>query len=145
MARRLDAERVLVWQEFSQAARRVRADLERTLRSELDLELLIFEVLEALEMAGGQSRIQDLADTLVINRSTFTRLVDRMDSSGLVSRELTPDDGRGILLTLTGKGEKLHSRARASYRRVVQRSFNVHVTDSDLLALQRLLGKVNET
>jgi DNA-binding MarR family transcriptional regulator len=145
MARRLDAERVVVWRDFSQAARRVRAELERTLRSEVDVELAVFEVLDALDAIGGQARMQEVADTLVINRSTFTRVVDRMDSSGLVSRDLTPEDGRGITLSLTAKGTKLHSRARPTYRRVVQHAFNVHLTDSDLLALQRVLGKVNET
>jgi DNA-binding MarR family transcriptional regulator len=144
MARRLDAERVAVWQDFSLAGRRVRTDLERSLRVEHGVELALYEVLDLLEVNNGQGRMQEVADALVINRSTFTRLVDRMDSAGLVSRELTPDDGRGILLTLTAKGARMHSRARPAYRRVVQRAFNVHLTDSDLVALQRILGKVNE-
>ncbi len=144
MARRLDAERVAVWQDFSLAARRVRSELERCLRLEHGLELALYEVLDLLEVSNGQGRMQDVADALVINRSTFTRLVDRMDSAGLVSRELTPDDGRGILLTLTTKGARVHSRSRPAYRRVVQRAFNVHLTDSDLVALQRVLSKVNE-
>ena len=144
MARRLDSERVAAWQDFSLAGRRIRSELERSLRVEHGVELALYEVLDLLEVNNGQGRMQELADALVINRSTFTRLVDRMDSAGLVSRELTPDDGRGILLTLTSKGSRMHSRARPAYRRVVQRTFNVHLTDSDLAALQRILGKVNE-
>src|ERR1700712_413858 len=96
MAPRLDSERVAAWHDFSLAARRVRSELERSLRTEHGVELALYEVLDLLETNNGQGRMQEVADALVINRSTFTRLVDRMDSAGLGGRGVTPEDGPGL-------------------------------------------------
>src|ERR1700709_95284 len=98
MAPRLDSERVAARPDFSLAAPPARRALERSRRTEHGVELALYEVLDLLETNNGQGRMQEVADALVINRSTFTRLVDRMDSAGLVGRGLTPADGRGLLL-----------------------------------------------
>jgi DNA-binding MarR family transcriptional regulator len=142
VARRLDAERLALWRGLHAATRSVQAEIERELRVEHGVEVNAYEVLAHLEAAGGSARVIDVADALVINRSTFTRLVDRLDSAGLVARELTEDDGRGLVLVLTNRGRRLATKVRPAYRRAVQRAFNQHVTDTDLAALQRFLGKV---
>lgn len=142
MARRLDAERLATWRLLRASVRAVDAEIDAVLRDEHGIERGAYEVLAYLEANGGQARVQEVADSLVINRSTFTRLVDRLDSSGWVTRELTVDDGRGLVLVLTARGWRTAAKVRPAYRRAVQRSFNQHVTDTDLAALQRLLGKL---
>lgn len=142
MARRLDAERLATWRALRASVREVDADIDATLRDEHGIERSAYEVLAYLEAAGGQARIQEVADALVINRSTFTRLVDRLDSAGWLTRELTAEDGRGLVLVLTNRGWRTAAKVRPAYRRAVQRAFNRHVTDTDLAALQRLLGKL---
>ena len=48
--------------------------------------------------------MSDLGTALYIDNSTITRLVDRLESHGLVKRVLNPGDRRQYLLSITEKG-----------------------------------------
>jgi len=65
----------------------------------------------------------ELADYAIIDRTTLTRIVDRLVSDGLVDRSKPPGDRRKIVLTLTESGLEAYNRAR----RVIGR-FNVELT-----------------
>jgi DNA-binding MarR family transcriptional regulator len=143
MSRRLDAERLALWREFRRAATRVEDELAELLEREHNIDVATYELLERLNDAGGRARMADLAAALVINRSTFTRLVDRLDAKGLVTRELTDDDGRGVVAVLTSRGRRTFVKARPAYRRALQDAFARHLTDTDLAALHRVFNKVD--
>lgn len=51
--------------------------------------------------------IGTLAERLQIQHHSAVELVDRLARSGLVRRERDANDGRQVLLSLTGKGEKV--------------------------------------
>jgi DNA-binding MarR family transcriptional regulator len=53
---------------------------------------------------GGSSRLRDLADHVRLSQPGLSRLVERMETDGLVARERDPRDGRGTLVTLTDRG-----------------------------------------
>ena len=48
-----------------------------------------------------------LADALAHSRSRVTHTIDRMERAGYVVRGTTPEDGRGIVATMTDKGYDL--------------------------------------
>jgi DNA-binding MarR family transcriptional regulator len=52
-------------------------------------------------------RMAALADALAHSRSRVTHTVTRMEKAGLVQRSSSPEDGRGILATLTDQGHDL--------------------------------------
>jgi DNA-binding MarR family transcriptional regulator len=143
MGKRLDAERLGLWHQYRRACARIDTELAAEIEAESGVELSSFEVLDLLDRSGGRARMQDLSDALVMNRSTFTRLIDRLDGRGLVSRELTSDDGRGVVAVMTRKGQRAFLRARPVYRRMVQRQFARHLTDTDVAALHRILSKLD--
>jgi DNA-binding MarR family transcriptional regulator len=54
----------------------------------------------------------ELADAVLLSRSGVTRLVDRLERAGLVTRERADGDGRGIVAVLTSAGvERLRTAA----------------------------------
>lgn len=66
-----------------------------------------FEVLLRLSWTqGGRMRLRDLADASLLTRSGMSRLVERLELIGLVSRETAPEDARGAYAVLTPEGRK---------------------------------------
>lgn len=57
--------------------------------------------------ARGPLRLAELADTLAVDRSSATRMADRLVRKGLVERERVPEDRRSIRLSLTPAGAEL--------------------------------------
>jgi DNA-binding MarR family transcriptional regulator len=68
-----------------------------------------YRVLAAL-YARRRCSMSELADLSSIDRTTLTRTVDRMQSSGWLTRLADADDMRVTRLTLTAAGEKLFAR-----------------------------------
>lgn len=142
MAARPDAERLAVWRAFLEAHATITARLAAELEAERELPLAWYDVLVQLSDAGGRLRMQDLAGRLLVHKSSLTRLVDRLEDAGYVDREPCPDDGRGQFAVLTREGREAMRRAAPTHLRGVQREFARHLTDSDVVALQRVFSKL---
>src|ERR671925_113261 len=70
-----------------------------------------YDMLWAVRRAPGrQVRMAELADGLTLSRGGVTKLVDRLESEGLLRRERAEDDGRGFYAALTTDGEKMLRR-----------------------------------
>jgi DNA-binding MarR family transcriptional regulator len=65
-----------------------------------------FYTLETLE--GGPRSMNDLAAQVGLHQSTLTRIVDRLERDGLVTRRRDPKEKRLVEVTLTGAGRKLY-------------------------------------
>jgi DNA-binding MarR family transcriptional regulator len=62
--------------------------------------------LTILQAESGLS-LSELAERLYAHRSTVSGIVDRLQERGVVRRVTDPDDRRGILLSLTPRGQRL--------------------------------------
>jgi len=84
------------------------AGLERTFRR-YGLTRATFDVLAALRRSGRPYRLpqKEVMDALMRTSGTTSFRIDRLESAGLVRRDPDPDDGRGVLVTLTKKGLRL--------------------------------------
>lgn len=51
--------------------------------------------------------MKDIAELLIINRSTLTQVADRSEKKGLAKREKNKNDRRETLLKFTPRGRKL--------------------------------------
>lgn len=80
-----------------------------------------FNVLNLLAgRADGQGYSQrELADTLVVDRSNVTGLLDRMETAGWVRRGDDPSDRRVYRVQLTPAGKKLWQKVAPGYADVV--------------------------
>lgn len=59
----------------------------------------------------NQTRVNDIAEGLVITTGGVTKIVDRLEVGGLVRRVPNPDDRRSSLLELTDSGIKVLGEA----------------------------------
>jgi len=141
---RLDAERIGLWRSLDRTVTAVARQIDADLVDEFDLPLAWFEVMSALQRAGGATRVSRLCSELDEVPSSLSRRLDRMEAEGFVEREATPEptDKRVVTVTLTREGRSLWRDASVIYRRGVQKHFAQVVTDSDIVALQRLLSKL---
>jgi DNA-binding MarR family transcriptional regulator len=138
---RLDAERVALWRSFCSTATQLQRQVDQLLIDEHELPLRWFEVLGALR--PGPSRVRDLCAHLDEVASSLSRRLDRLEQHGLVLRvpAPTPDDKRAVTVSLTAEGRALWRDANVTYRRAVQQLFAKRLTDTDIAALTRVLGK----
>jgi DNA-binding MarR family transcriptional regulator len=118
---------------------RVHAALGRALDAELravhGLSLSSYEVLIFLRAAGGRLRMAELADGVLLSRSGITRLVDRLERSGLLVRDTCDSDRRGCFAVLTNAGEELVSRAWPTHLAGVRERFLSRFRDDELATL----------
>lgn len=91
----------------------IESELERTLTREVGLSVVEYTVLDALNRQDGwHMRMQQLARASALSPSATTRLVNRLEQRGLLTRIDCLDDRRGIYTELTGGGSELLERAR---------------------------------
>jgi DNA-binding MarR family transcriptional regulator len=111
-----------VWRSFLRAHARIVRHLETELVAEQSLSLASYDVLVQLaEAPGRRMRMTELADAVLLSRSGVTRLVDRLERTGLVSRERADGDGRGVVAVLTQTGlDRLRSASGTHLAGVVR-------------------------
>jgi DNA-binding MarR family transcriptional regulator len=94
-----------------------------------------YDVLLTVASAPGKRlRMFEVAEGIVMSRSGLTRLVDRIESAGLLRRENCPSDRRGTHLALTDEGEAMLERALPVYSAAIEEHFLRHLTDPDAVA-----------
>lgn len=138
-------DRIEPWRLFLQAHSALVDTLEHELRTELDLPLTWFEVLLHLERSPeGRLRMTDLAGSLLLSKSGVTRLVDRMESAGLVERGVCASDRRGAFAVITRAGRALYRKALPVHLRGVEAHFSSHLSAAEQRAIAAGLRKVME-
>jgi DNA-binding MarR family transcriptional regulator len=132
-------EQIAAWQSFLMAHAKVIRSLEQEMEAEQRLPLVWYDV---LDHKGGQLRMSDLADSVLLSRSNITRLVDRMANAGLVKREPCPEDRRGMYAVITPEGREALRRAWPGHWRGIVEHFIQHLSHEDVKALHTVLSKV---
>jgi DNA-binding MarR family transcriptional regulator len=102
-------EQMAVVANIHRAASAVRQHLENSVLRESDLTWTAFVVLWVVWI-WGESETRHVAEEAGISKGTLTGVVRTLESRGLVQRADHPDDGRLVLLSLTGAGEGLMQR-----------------------------------
>jgi DNA-binding MarR family transcriptional regulator len=67
--------------------------------------------------------MHEFADALAIERYDLTRLVDRLEREGLVTRARSLEDGRAAYVTITDEGRALRKRMWKAYKATVTELF----------------------
>jgi DNA-binding MarR family transcriptional regulator len=89
------------------ASRAMLAIVARSLAPVLEeVSLPQFRVLVLLE-TRGPTRVGMLAEQLDVHPSTFSRALDRVEAAGWVSRAISADSRREVLVTITPAGSRL--------------------------------------
>jgi DNA-binding MarR family transcriptional regulator len=91
--------------------------LQRECLSPHGLAFTEFSVLRLLQRTPRRRLAPSfLAESIVCTTGAMTKLVDRLQRAGFVSREPDPKDRRGVLVRLEPAGSRVANEAAASYR-----------------------------
>src|SRR6476661_5361722 len=99
-------------------------------------ELLMMHLWEA-----GAVRQADLIDTLGVDPSTVTKMLQRLQRTGNVTRTTDPADRRAVLVEATETSNALRPEIEAAWKTVEQRTV-AGLDPAERAELQRLLDKV---
>jgi len=94
--------------------------VDARLRESHELPLAYFESLLFISRAPrGSMRVGDLARALRVTVGGTSKLVDRVERTGLIAREPDPDDRRASRVALTTAGKRRLTAAVKTYNAVV--------------------------
>lgn len=120
----LDAAEQRSWQSFLDAALLVYASVNRGLVDTHHLTLNDVRILDLIARSdSGSARMGDLADELMSLPSRVTRQIHRLEKQGYVRRSSSPDDGRGVLASITDEGRAALTAAMSTYGDGVRKFF----------------------
>lgn len=140
---RPDDPRLDAWRSFLEAHARVTRLLDDELRLEHGLSLAEYDALfQLVDAPGRRLRMNQLADRVILSRSGITRLIDRLEASGLVERAHCASDARGAEAVLTDAGLVRLRAASRTHLRGVQAHFLSLTGPADLEAMGRALAEV---
>ncbi len=135
--------RVGVWRTFLRAHASVTSRLESEL-NEAGLPLGWYDVLlQLVEAPHRRLRMADLADQVLLSRSGLTRLVDRLQKEGYVTREPSTVDARGTYTVLTRAGFDALRHATPVHLTGVRDHFLRLYTDDELRELGSLFSRLD--
>ncbi|WP_434571933.1 MarR family winged helix-turn-helix transcriptional regulator [Pseudomonas sp. Z3-8] len=118
------------WFRFVRAHRCLIREIERRLAAAGLPAYAWYDALWGLESGpDGARRMSELADVMAIERYNLTRLVDRLEAEGLVTRSRASDDGRGAYAAITESGKVLRKKMWKIYEEAVDELFLAQFDD----------------
>jgi DNA-binding MarR family transcriptional regulator len=140
----LDLAEIRSWQNFLEVALRMSAMLNRGLVESHRLTLVDVRLLDMLNKSpAGAARMGDLADGLLSLPSRVTRQIRRLEGQGLVRREASPDDGRGVVAAITDEGRMAVNQAMITYALCVKAHFLDQLSRPQVAALGENCRRIN--
>ncbi len=131
------------WLALVRTHTRLWEQVEAQMRRDTGLTMARYDVLAHLEMAGGRAGLSDLASSILLSQSGLSKLLDRMEATGLVRRDPDPSDGRAAFATITPQGRSLVRKARHSHHEFLRQTFAEALDDTDLADLGRIMGRIS--
>jgi DNA-binding MarR family transcriptional regulator len=131
------------WLHFVRTHARLWDLAETQMRKDHGLTMARYDVLATLVNAGGRLGLSDLASSIMLSQSGLSKLVDRMERSGLVRRDPDPRDGRSAFATITPRGRALAEEARGGHHELLQQAFGDTLDDGDLDDLARIMDRIS--
>ena len=123
----------------------LRHAVEQQLRQAGGLSYVQFQLLARLgDSPTGSHRMTDLADGVVYSRSGLTYQAGLLEKAGLVTRTPSPDDERGITVTITDAGRALLTKVFPGHIDVVSHLLFEPLSPADVESLADLLAPVRD-
>ncbi len=122
----LTAEQQAAWQGLFRTVAKARQKIDKALK-DADLPALeVYDVLLELdrERAGDGLTAKQLELGILLPQYGVSRLLDRLETQGLVRRIRNPEDRRSRLICITSKGRALRQQVWPVYRNVIATFFD---------------------
>jgi DNA-binding MarR family transcriptional regulator len=106
-------------------------------------ELTFSQYITLKELARGTASATDLASAAQLNPGAMTRLLDKLEQRGIVTRDADPSDRRALRIHLTGAGAAIWTDINHCGQRVRERAMH-GMAEDDRDTLTRLLTQVRD-
>lgn len=134
------------WRTLASLHGMIENRLERALTGAAGISVVEYTVLDALSRQDGwHMRMQQLARAAALSASATTRLVNRLEDRGLLTRIVCADDRRGIYTELTAAGRALLDGVRPVHDEVLRDVLDRAAEIPELTFLVRALAEVDVT
>ena len=87
----------------------------------------------------GNSNVKEISNTLLIDSSTLTPLLKKLESKGYITREKSPRDERNLKITITEEGMSLRDKALTVPDQI---SKCLNLTEEEAISLYKLTYKL---
>lgn len=111
------------WHDLMGRYHRITCALDRQLTAEHGLTVSDFEVLQQLYAPGPhfpQLKMNELCERVHLSQSAFSRLITRLEQSGLVERTICTEDRRCAYTRITEAGAERYLEARPTQRAILR-------------------------
>ncbi|HEY8702514.1 MAG TPA: MarR family transcriptional regulator [Arthrobacter sp.] len=123
MATPKDRQLVDEWRNLQSVYFRTAGAIDRELEARFDIGLNEFEILDLVaDSAESACRMKQLGERTPMTQSAMSKVVDRLQKAGLLTRSSCSEDRRLLYLELTDAGRTLHDNAAAVHRRLLKES-----------------------
>ena len=140
---RLSEQHLGVWRAFIKAHAAVIDRIDRDLAAAERPSLSSYDVLiELYEAPENRLRMHELAERVVLSRSGLTRLVDRLEAEGFLTRDRSGADRRGAYAVITEMGISALRRAWPVYARGISEYFGKWLTDEEARIMKTALERI---
>jgi DNA-binding MarR family transcriptional regulator len=143
MKRKLNPQELAVWRSFLTVSTRLVTQIDLNLQRADQIPLNWYDVLlELYEAPEKRLRMSELAERVLLTRSGLTRLVDRLEKAGLLTREIDPEDRRGFYATITDSGINAMRKAWPIYAGGIIELFAEHLSDEETALLANIFNRM---
>ncbi|MFC9690232.1 MarR family winged helix-turn-helix transcriptional regulator [Kribbella sp. NPDC056951] len=111
---------VRAWRELLARHADITCALDRALQAGHSLGMSEYEVLERLaELPNHSAKIAVVAKSVHLSQSALSRVIARLETDGLVTRDVCTQDRRAVIVCLTDEGLLRQHEARSTQREVL--------------------------
>ena len=104
-----------------------------------------FEVLAALCTTGrGGLRLRDLNSHVLLTQSSLSRMLERLENKGLVTRRQDSQDLRGVRVALTDAGTQLYEQISQDNDQMVADVMSTALDAQEIRVLTRLSERIHQ-
>jgi len=89
-------------------------------------------------------RQYEIAERVLLNKHNLSRLIDRLESDGLVKRQACDVDGRGNIVKITKKGIQLKQQMWPVYAKTIQKLIAEPLTTTQVRSLAEIMNALLE-
>ena len=120
----------------------IKAELEQRLHDETGMLLADNEALLNVGVAEVPLRMSDIASRLVLSPGGATKVIDRLESMGYVTRSADPGDRRVTVVEITPAGQEAMARNREIIDTGLRAVWADHVTDEEAKLIVDVMDRV---
>lgn len=111
---------VRAWRELLARHADITCALDRALQTHHALGMSEYEVLERLaELPDHSAKIATVAKSVHLSQSALSRVIARLETDGLVTRDVCTQDRRAVIVCLTAEGLRRQAEAQPTQREVL--------------------------